>query len=142
MVMEGDRVFGGSGLGGKRKYRKKETKGVLGADSLDFVDGVWAGLVRAARGRESDERRESRWVMANLLVPLEEIVEAEIPSQQAVGLLWCAKREGSDFVKAIYTKMMPSRSVIDAEQEHMNDDRTQEQLIADFRKMFRGEGDG
>lgn len=112
-------------------------------------EAVYERLIRLVLGRDSEAKPAGKlaqidWVLANLDVPLDEILAEGVPDTGAVALLKWARGSSAmrtEFITKIYVKTVPTRSQITADADTLEDDgRSVDRLIRDFKRE-RGRSD-
>lgn len=106
-------------------------------DADDPDAAVWTKLAVQVQGKKSHKRQEVDWVAQHVDVPVSALRFDQIPSASALSLLrWVRSSTGNrdDFFKNIWTKLMPNRSVSDADGRFQDDGRHVISLIDRVRK--------
>jgi len=90
---------------------------------------LYRQLSVVAKDRKAGHRDIVFWVFDHLETPLHEIDESKIPSPGAISLLSWARNEGkSDFIKSVWSRMIPSKSEIDSAAGGEQNDRSMDEL--------------
>lgn len=105
------------------------------------AEGVTITALIAAIGseRHAGEREVAQWVFNNALVPLEALDPVSVPSLGALKLLQWVKTSGAnytEFVRSIWSKMLPNKSQLDLENRFNDDGRKQLQMLDEFERSF------
>lgn len=96
-------------------------------------------LVLLAADRDANERAVVSWVFENALVPLELLDPDSIPSKGALGLWrWVniTPTNYTEFVKTVWSKLLPSRTQTDSEGGPTDDGRDLFPLLDEFTREF------
>lgn len=104
----------------------------------------WNELVSGVdRSRQAGIRQIAEWVFNHHLVPLHEIAADDVPSMGALSLLkWVRSSPAnySEFIRSIWSKMLPTRSQIETEGRFADDGRKQFSLLSEFEaSLLEGE---
>ena len=105
----------------------------LGGD----IDEAYLPLIQAGIGRNADMRARVEWVLANLLLPVEQIDRNGVPDCAAVTLLEWARSSTmarTEFMSKFALKLTPNKAE-DKEAESLEDDgRELEELLEQFQR--------
>lgn len=99
----------------------------------------WADLAEKVGVRQSSELDDARWVVANYLREIDKIKPEEVPSAAALSILkWVQLDVGNfgDFLRSIYSKILPDRKTIEYESKFSDDGREIEAAFEEIQRSF------
>jgi len=89
--------------------------------------------------RQAGEREVAQWVFNNAITPFESLDPLDVPSLGALQLLrWVqtSTTNYTEFIRSIWSKMLPNKSQLDLENRFNDDGRKQFQLLEEFERSL------
>lgn len=90
--------------------------------SRKAIELQWIALAQAARDKTAAKGAQLEWVLANLLIPIDKVDKAGVPSPAAVALLKWARGDGyGEFCKIMAQRLVGSKQQQEREDQFLDE---------------------
>lgn len=118
--------------GGQNPAASRAVGSAEAGDEKDLIQRLAVG----AKHKRASPRATVAWVHQNMLVPACEIDADKVPDSGAVGMWNWARDNPDEFYKTIFTRTMPSKAQVDADEDGRGKNLKIDRVFATFERAL------